>query len=398
MTNSVYWIWLQLMFGIGTRRAELLMDYFTHPQQIYEGILRKDAVIGMLKSTELASNETCMEQAVDIERRTMKKGCGMLTPDHTDYPAMLRNLYNRPAVLYCKGDLTCLQSSLAVAMVGARKFSEYGKRAAAYLAGGLAKQNTVIVSGLAVGIDTQCHYAALEAGGKTIGVLGCGIDIDYPKPNRALKTAVRQSGAVITEYPLGTPPYPDHFPLRNRIICGISHATVVIEAGKNSGSLITAQLAREQGKDLFAVPGSMFTPEAEGVNQLIKEGARLVDHVEDILSMYPQYHIPLPYHSQHQPHVQNQPPVFPNPGIEAPLVQPAQISVVPPAPPKPPIPDGLSETSIAVYRLFDGEKRIVEDIIHAADLPVGEVLSALTELEIYGLIQSYPGRRFGLIL
>lgn len=388
MTDSVYWIWFQLVFGIGTRRAELFLNYFEHPREIYGEIEARGRVLGMLEPDELSSSGPALEKAREVERRTDRKGCVILTPDHPDYPPLLRSLYNHPAVLYCKGDLTCLQEgALAIAMVGTRKRTEYGKRAAAVLAGALAGCGVVVVSGLAPGIDAECHRAALAAGGKTVGVLGCGIDVDYPKPNRALKTAVSQNGAVVTEFPLGYPPMPENFPLRNRILSGMSHGTVVVEADLRSGSLITARYAQEQGRDVFAVPGSIFQREEQGTHLLIKEGARLADCADDILDVYSWYvrrsgtgvPVRLPEEAHPPPRKKERRPKPPTGEKRA-----------------APLPEGATPSASQVYAVFSQDTITVDDIAHRTGLGAGEVLSALTELELYGLVQGYPGRRFGL--
>lgn len=392
MIDSVYWIWFQLLFGIGTRRAELFLNYFGDPKEIYDGIAAKAAVLGMLEQDERDACEPAMQKAAVIKERTLKKGAAIITPDHPDYPPQLAVVYSRPAALYVKGDITCLKDTLNIAMVGTRKYSEYGAKAATMLASRLASAGAVVISGLAKGIDTQCHAAALEAGGKTIGVLGCGLDIDYPKGNAAIKTAMSANGAVITEYPLGTEPRPANFPIRNRIISGLSHGVVVVEADLKSGSIITANHALEQGRDIFAVPGSIFSLREQGTHRLIQDGAKLVGCVEDILEEYEASGFKNLKQPANKP-VQTDTMINTVPDADTddvPVTEPQK------EPQRRPVPDGLSEPCEAVYAYLTAQPITIDAITLSTNLELGDVLTALTELEIYGLIRSYPGRRFAL--
>lgn len=396
MTESVYWVWLQQLFGYGSRRAGLMMDYFAHPRELYDGIAAQNHVVGMLTAAELAASQSCMQNARELEARTRNKGCDILTPEHPAYPALLQRLYDRPAALYIKGDISCLQGALTVAMVGTRAHTDYGREAAGLLAGGLAREGAVVVSGLAHGIDTECHRAALAAGGKTVGVLGCGLDIDYPKGSGPLKTAMRQNGAVISEYPLGVQPLPANFPLRNRIISGMSNATVVVEADLRSGSLITARLAREQGREVFAVPGSIFQQGAQGANALLKEGASPVDCAEDVFAAYPWYQRQQSAAAGVQVAPVGAPPGAPRPAqsvsrqcpVDAVPVTAARAAA---------LPETVTEPAHKVYAAFGADTVTVDDIAASTALSAADILTALTELEIYGCIQSFPGRRFGLL-
>ena len=214
--------------------------------------------------------------------RLERAGVQVLTWEDPDYPRRLRHIYNPPPVLYVKGTLTP-QDEWAVAVVGTRRPTAYGREAARVLAAGLARHHVTVVSGLAVGIDAEAHRAALEAGGRTIAVLGSGFRHLYPARHRDLARRITQQGAVISEYPLDVRPEPANFPPRNRIISGLSLGVVVVEAGKTSGALITARFAAEQGREVFAVPGPIFNRPSEGPNRLIQEGAIPVTSVDDIL-------------------------------------------------------------------------------------------------------------------
>ena len=390
MADNVYWIWFQLLFGVGIRRAELLLNYFENPREIYEGIQSGGRVAGMLATKELAAAREAMEQAREIESRTLKKGVDIVTPSHPNYPERLQNIYAKPAVLYVKGDLGCLKNALTIAMVGTRNFTEYGAKAACMLAERLAQNGAVVVSGLAKGIDTHCHAAALEAGGKSIGVLGCGIDIDYPSGSAKLKRAMCENGAVVTEYPLGTEPRPSNFPMRNRILSGMCHGVVVVEADLKSGSLITANHAAEQGRDVFAVPGSIFSMREQGTHYLIKEGAKLTESVDDILAEYAHTGLVRP-----GAFVRPKPPIHTASSAPAKNKEDAP-STVPVVVERKILPDTISEHCAVVYALVEAQPVSVEQIAESVQMEMGAILSALTELELYGLILGYPGRRFGL--
>ncbi|MBE6102979.1 MAG: DNA-protecting protein DprA [Selenomonas ruminantium] len=212
-----------------------------------------------------------------------KLGIRLLTIWDEDYPAMLKEIFDAPAILYVKGSIQ--RDAKRIAMVGARKFTPYGEGVAKSFGAGLAKAGLTVVSGGARGIDTASHKGALQVpGGRTVAVLGCGVDVAYPPENRRLfHNIVDGGGALLSEYVPGTPPLPAYFPARNRIIAGLSLGTVVVEAAKRSGSLITAELALSEGRDVFAVPGSIFSAMSQGCNQLLKDGARMASSVEDVL-------------------------------------------------------------------------------------------------------------------
>lgn len=407
MTDSVYWIWFQLLFGIGNRRSALLMDYFASPRELYDGIAANSRAVCMLEPTELSESPDAWQRAVEIQRITEKKGCHIVTPDHPSYPPQLAEVYGRPAALYVKGDLSCLENTLVIAMVGTRHRTEYGKQAAVFVADGLARQGVTVVSGLAPGIDADCHQAALAAGGPTVGVMGCGLDIDYPAGNRELKRAMSQNGAVISEYPMGTLPTRYNFPVRNRVISGMAHGVVVVEADLRSGSLITARCAREQGREIFAIPGSIFARGEQGTHKLIQQGARLVDKVEDVLERFPQYrqHMSRTRPSQRREPVQvveKRPPLpddHPDNLLSAPAPKVAAPKKLPIKQPQPQsLPDSATAIAAEVYQRFGSDTLTVDDVASATKLATGDILSALTELEIYGVVVSYPGRRFGLCL
>lgn len=377
MVDSVYWIWMQMLFGIGTRRAELFMNYFDNPQSLYKEIAANGRARGMLTQAELQASDAAFDKAVTNQRRTLGKGCDIITPDSPDYPPLLQQIYAKPAALYVKGDLTCLSQSLPIAMVGTRTHSDYGKDAAKLLATGLAESGAVIVSGLARGIDTFCHQAALDAGGKTVGILGCGIDYNYPAGSAPLKSAISKNGAVVSEFPLGSEPLKPHFPIRNRVISGMCRGVVVVEADHRSGSIITAGHAIDQGREVFAVPGSIFTKEARGTHELIRDGAHPVECAGDILQQFG------------YPAQKKSLPGLHNSSKGAPTIV---VDSVPPPPAE--IPEGVSEQARRVLELLAPGPAGVDALASDSGLDVARLQTALTELEIYGLAENRPGRIF----
>ncbi len=216
----------------------------------------------------------------------VKDGTRFITPDDEDYPTMLFDIEDAPYGLFCRGKLVDLNNNIQIAMVGARKCTQYGYECAKKLSRDAAKNGVIIVSGMAAGIDSAAHEGALEANMPTVAVLGCGVNVIYPSSNHVLMKKIMETGMVVSEYPVNMKPTKYTFPERNRIISGISHGLTVIEATERSGSLITARKASEQGRDLFAVPGNINSPSSVGANRLIRDGARLVTCAEDITEMY----------------------------------------------------------------------------------------------------------------
>jgi DNA processing protein len=293
------------------------------------------------------------------QRRVAQAGVGVLVWGDPGYPARLQQVASAPPVLYLRGRLDP-EDAQAVALVGSRRATAYGEGVARELAGELARRGLTIVSGLARGIDAAAHAGALEAGGRTLAVLGSGLDQIYPPEHRALAEAVAGSGALVSEFPLGTPPLRLHFPQRNRIISGLSLGVVVVEAGLGSGALITADHALEQGREVFAVPGRVHARYSEGCNRLIKAGAKLVESWEDVLSEF------------------------------LPALKPSRRK--PPAPP----PGPLTPDERLVFEALGNGPRHIDAVIVATGLGGGPVASILVELEMRGVVRAVKGKVFEL--
>ena len=278
-----YWLGFSRVKGIGAARTKLLLDYFGDLSQAWGASELQLKQAGLGKKTIQSFLETRLSFDLDIEfEKLLNSGIRMLTIDDTEYPQRLLTIEYPPPVLFFKGEIMDCDS-YAVAVVGTRYITAYGRQIANELGGFLARNHITVISGLARGVDSVAHRAALDAGGRTIAVLGCGVDIVYPPENRALAERVIRSGALISDYYPGTPPEGINFPPRNRIISGMSKASVIIEAGERSGALITAEFAASQGREVFAVPGSFYAPRSKGTNRLIRDGALPLLDFNDLL-------------------------------------------------------------------------------------------------------------------
>jgi len=277
------WLRLHLTRGLGRNGLLRLMDVFGSPEAILAATekdwIARAGIREAVAKGRSAVDDTSLNQTITLLDNHQVR---LLTLWDDAYPELLRVLHDPPAILYLRGDLT---DEPVLAVVGARRASEAGRRLTGELCRELASRGITIVSGLARGIDTAAHEGALQGQGRTIGVLGCGIDRIYPPENSRLFQRIIEQGAILSEYPPGTPPLAGHFPGRNRIISGLAQGVLIVEAAEGSGSLITAEFALEQGREVFAVPGSVYAETSGGVNQLLKDGAHLVTDVEDILSV-----------------------------------------------------------------------------------------------------------------
>lgn len=273
MDERLFWIAFSHVKGIGAARFKSLIDFFNSAQAAWEAPALKLQQSGLPENVLDNLLKARVEMDINkIWQDLQNSGIQVLTWLDEFYPRRLRDIFNSPPVLYCTGELSP-KDDWAVAVVGTRRITPYGKRVVKETVDFLARQGITIVSGLARGVDTEAHQAALEANGRTIAVMGCGVDTIYPPENRSLADQVIQSGAIISDYPPGTPPESRNFPPRNRIISGLSLATLVVEAGERSGALITAKFALDQGREVFAVPGQIFAQHSKGTNTLIQEGA-----------------------------------------------------------------------------------------------------------------------------
>lgn len=283
MEPLIYWLGLKTVPGVGNRLFLHLIQHFGSPEQVFsastEELLQAEGVNNRLAS---AIKGYKIPKKVQQDRALARKnGVRIITFSDPDYPTLLRHIHDPPPVLYVFGRLYA--DSLNIAIVGSRNATSYGRTVTERLSNALAQRGFTVASGMARGIDSAAHIGALSAGGKTIAVLGCGLGTVYPAENKSLFHRIAKNGAVISEFPFLTPPDAHNFPVRNRIISGLALGTVIVEATHKSGSLITARLAAEQGREIFAVPGSITSFKSMGTHHLIKQGAKLVEHVDDIV-------------------------------------------------------------------------------------------------------------------
>src|SRR5687768_12541517 len=366
------WIALNMTPGVGPRAAARLLERFGSAVGVF-GALRSELERLRLRPEaveSIALRDRHAAAAAELERLRGLEGAEVLALDDGAYPALLREIPDPPVTLYVRGAWReCLEAP-CVGVVGSRRCSTYGANVAQALARELASRGLTVVSGLARGIDAAAHRGALEAGGRTVAVLGTGVDEVYPREHRRLAGEIlERGGALVSQFPLGTPPVAENFPYRNRIISGLSLGTVVVEAAENSGSLITARLALEQGREVYAVPGNITSRNSFGTNYLIKgAGAKLVQTWQDIVSEFP-------------------------PDTAALILPPETGRKAKAA--GAPLPSDISEGELAVLKLLScDEPAHIDALAEASGITVQELAALLLGLEMRDLVRQLPGRCF----
>lgn len=283
MEKVKYWVWLSTIVGLGSKRFQYLLNQYGSPEEVWKlssQEIKKISYFPLSLIQQLLDPK--IRENVDVHMEKIKENqIQVVTIHEEEYPMFLKTIHDPPVVLYVKGQL--IKNEKALAIVGSRRATAYGVKMAETIGKELAKCGITVVSGMARGVDSKAHIGALHEQGRTIAVLGCGLDQAYPPENKDLMERIQSSGAVVSEYVPGMPPLPQNFPARNRIISGISMGVVVIEANEKSGSLITADFALEQGREVFAIPGNVNSFNSLGTNKLIKDGAKIVTCMEDIL-------------------------------------------------------------------------------------------------------------------
>jgi DNA processing protein len=356
-----YWVALNLVLAEHLKAAKKIVDHFPAIEDVFKASSRELVALGLEKekAQALTTSKILDKARREIERLKRKK-YSILTLENKNYPEYLREIFDPPFVLYCAGNIEALKGP-AVSIVGARKPSAYGRAVAEKLARDLASRGIVVVSGLARGVDSIAHWGALE-GGKTVAVLGSGLEIIYPRENQALFHKVIEQGAVVSEFPLKSSPLGFHFPVRNRIISGLSLAVVVVEATKKSGSLISARLALEQNREVMAVPGNITSDLSQGTNWLIKTGAKLVESWEDVAEE---------------------------------LASPLKEKLLCQKKEEKEEPSSLSLQEQKVFGLLGSDTLThIDELVEGAEFSVSEILSVLLKLELKGFIFQRPGKYF----
>lgn len=349
---------LNLLPEIGPVRLSKLLHFFGEPQKILsasrQALMSVDGV-GDKASAQILQWNKIIELDAEL-RRIEKFRCTILIQDDESYPSLLRQIYDPPHVLYVKGVVSEIDNC-SIAIVGTRQSTLYGRQMAQKLAGQLAASGVTVVSGGARGIDSASHEGALSSGGRTIAVLGTGIDIVYPAENASLFQRISEGGAVVTQFPFGRKGSKYSFPIRNRIVAGMTQGTLVVEANRSSGALITANLAADYGRTVYAVPGRIDSPRSAGCHDLIKDGAQLCESAEDVLSEFA--------------HLK--------------AISPESVAIPMPA---------LSHAEQSVYSVLSHEEMLQDEIIRRSQQSAAQVSVALLQLEMKKLVTQHPGRLF----
>ncbi len=375
--EQLHWLALTMVPGLGVITTLRVLDRFGTPQAVFRASPSELEAAGLTSALARSiASGIAYEDAVDQQQRMMDEGVELLSFVDARYPPLLREIFDPPAVLFAKGRVELLQRH-CLAIVGTRRPTAYGFAVAERLAADLAHAGLTIVSGMARGIDSAAHQSALKAGGDTIAVFGCGVDILYPVENRKLYDSIAQNGLVISEFPMGSPAYPQNFPIRNRIVSGISEGVLIIEGAQYSGSAITARLASEQGRETFAVPGNITSKMSWGPNLLIKTGAKLVQEWTDVTNELPvKVRRDLTSEGQQKICLEGgeEPPAIPAEGENEPLKVLARKI--------------LSQLKV------DQPQQLEALFESLTGITSSELIAVLFDLEMSGLVRQLPGKHF----
>jgi DNA processing protein len=374
--DELHWLALRLVPGLGTRTSGKLIERFSTPQAIFRASRTELECAGLSGAVAQSIASGCtFEDAAAQQEAAVRAGAELVVMADPRYPRLLREIYDPPLVLFARGRVELLES-IALGIVGTRRPTPYGAAVAERLAADLAHAGLTIASGMARGIDTAAHKGALAASGDTIAVLGCGVDVVYPSENRKLAAELAVKGLILSEFPMGAVAFPQNFPIRNRIISGLSVGVLVVEGAQYSGSAITAKLALDQGREVYAIPGNITSKQSWGPNLLIKQGARLVQDWNDVVSE-------LPAESRRHLIDKGREKLT---GSQA----PAQGSL---------LDDRSNPLGAAARKALDALR--VDAAVHLDDLlekmediSASETIAALFELEMLGLVKQLPGKNF----
>ncbi|MDF2567126.1 MAG: protecting protein DprA [Oscillospiraceae bacterium] len=401
MADLRHWIWLSEAIPKGDEATNKIISEYEDIEQFYN--LREndfDGVDFLTDTQKKTAKATSMERAEQIISDCERLEITILTQDDERFPNRLKTIFGTPPVIYAWGNIDDIDECPSIAVVGTRNASDYGKTVTGNLCYELANVGMTIISGCAVGIDEYAHRGALKANGRTLAVLGCGLDVNYPLKNAALKKEILKNGALISELPPGTGVTGRYFPIRNRLMAGLAVSVLITEAPERSGALITAEHALQQGKEIFCVNPLVYgNPKYAGVVKYLRDGAIAVYHPSDILL---QYYLSYAHKldvekilnsikdqkqvSYTELKVSDEKSTY-NKNADSERKHERQ---------KPNLPDGLDENALRVYEVLDFEPIHIEEISLKTGLSMDKLLSVLTELEIVGVVSSYSGRRFGL--
>jgi DNA processing protein len=378
--EELYWLALQLIPGLGSRTANKLLDRLRTPQAIFRASRTELEGVGVSGTVAQSIASGCtFEDAAAQQQKMLDAGAELVTIGDPRYPQRLREIFDPPIVLFIRGRADLLHS-LSLAMVGTRRPTAYGIAVAERLAADLAHAGLTIVSGLARGIDASAHKGVLTAGGDTVAVLGCGVDLVYPQENRKLYSEIAARGLIVSEFPMGAVAFPQNFPIRNRIISGLSLGVLVVEGAQYSGSAITAKLAIDQGREVFAVPGNITSKLSWGPNLLIKQGAKIVQDWNDVV-------VELSPEARRHLIEKTRGKLL---GATDESNGPAQASLLGEAGPQL---DGTARRALEALPV-DAPVHLDDLLEKLADISASELIAALFELEMLGLVKQLPGKNF----
>lgn len=378
--DELHWIALHLASGLGPRKAVQLLQQFRTPQRVFRASRSELEACGLSGSVAQSLASGCAFEEASIQQQKMlEAGARLIVMGTPEYPARLRDIYDPPIALFVRGRIELL-NAVNVGIVGTRRPSAYGMAAAERIAGELAEAGICIVSGMARGIDTKSHQAALSVNGDTIAIFGCGVDIIYPAENRKLAEQIADKGLLVSEFAMGSPGYPQNFPVRNRIVSGISSGILVVEGAQYSGSTITAKLALDQGREVFAIPGNITSSMSWAPNLLIKQGAKLVQEWNDVVAELPeQDRLRLAAKRRQQ--------LLDLEGLP-PQAQEKQ-ELIPPEDPAGPLKRGILKVLT-----FDKPAHLDHLMEMLEGNSGSEVVATLFDLELLGVVRQLPGRNF----
>lgn len=402
MDETKYWLWLNMVFGTGNHRIWEVMSFFRNAEKAYVSLTSDTSVVSLNENENKNVFGVPLHNAEVFLENCKKRGIGVICYNSQEYPVQLRHIYNPPSVIYYKGNISCLQNDITVTAVGTRKADNYSLRAAKEICSELSARGAVIVSGFAVGIDLACSMAAAEIGRPTACVMGCGVDVDYPKQNFAYRDTILAAGGVfISEFPPGTQPYSPNFPKRNRILAALGKAAVVFQAGAKSGSVITANLAAGQGREVLCLPpADIFSGEYAGNIKLLRDGALPMYDASDVMDCITgrKDQLSAQYTSKTAASADMTEDVSAVNDMMYELNNiPVRQERADRGQKRSELPDDLSSQQKRIAEALENGALHADELAQSLELDPSELMTELTELEIFGVVRSLPGKMFELI-
>ena len=403
MDDTRYWVWLNMVFGTGNHRIWEVMSFFRTAEKAYISLTSDNSVVSLNENERKNVFGIPITNADSFLASCAKRGIGVVATTSDDYPKQLRHIYNPPSVLYYKGNISCLRNELTVSAVGTRKAAAYSLKAAKEICSELSARGAVIISGFAVGIDLACSMAAAEMGRPTVCVMGCGVDVDYPRQNFGYRDTILAAGGVfISEFPPGTAPLSANFPKRNRILAALGKAAVVFQAGAKSGSLITANLASGQGREVLCLPpADIFSGEFAGNIKLLRDGAVPMYDASDVLDCISGRSRDV----SASENIRKASELIPEKSMEyVTAAEKVQLAVTEETVSNRneeymgfDSPDDISSQQKCIAEALENGALHADELAAMLEIDTGELMTELTELEIFGVIRSLPGKMYELI-